>query len=286
MTHTTTRSGPLQLRCANKWLDLTRPAIMGILNVTPDSFVDGGRYNSQDAALERVALMLAEGADIIDIGAESSRPHAQPVPLQVELDRLMPILQRIKSEFDVILSVDTYKPQVMAEAINSGVHMINDIFALQHDTALSTIAQSKVAVCLMHMQGQPQTMQLTPQYDDITSEVTRFLEARISACRKAGIDQDRLVIDPGFGFGKTTAHNFSLLKNMLYLQRLNSPIMVGLSRKSSIGEILTADIDNRVYGSLAAHVVAFLQGASIIRTHDVKPTADALKIAQAIIAQE
>lgn len=275
-----------QVQCADKNLDVSKPKIMGILNVTPDSFVDGGRYHNSEKALQRVAVMLNEGADIIDIGAESTRPHVKPVSLQEEIDRLLPVLLAVKNEFDTFISIDTYKPEVMLEAIKVGVHMINDVYALGKKGAVDVIARSDVGVCLMHMQGIPSTMQINPQYLDVTAQVGDFLEQRMSACAVAGIAMKRIVIDPGFGFGKTTAHNISLLKNLSHLKRLNVPILAGLSRKASIGEILAAEVEDRLFGSLSAHVIAYLNGANIIRTHDIKPTAQALRIAQAVIEQE
>ncbi len=259
---------------------------MGILNLTPDSFADGGRYHSKDLALQRAAQMVSEGAQIIDIGAESSRPYAQVVSAEEELNRLMPIVFAIKNEFDIVLSVDTYKPQVMAEAIKAGVHIINDICALQNPDSLRIIAQSDVGVCLMHMQGEPQTMQDQPSYHDVVVEVAAFLEQRLSACIDAGISKDRIIIDPGFGFGKTTMHNMRLLRNLNKLAYLEVPILVGLSRKTSIGEILQTSVDDRVYGSLAAHLIGVMCGANIVRTHDIKPTAQALKIFEAAMRKE
>lgn len=276
------------MTCADKVLTLSAPKIMGILNLTPDSFADGGRYNSTTLALQRVAEMVNEGADIIDIGAQSSRPYAQVVCVQEELDRLMPVVLALKNEFDILLSIDTYKPQVMAEAIKAGVHLINDIFALQNSESLKVISQSNVGVCLMHMQGEPQTMQDHPTYHDVVEEVATFLEERLKACIEVGISKDRIIIDPGFGFGKSTMHNMRLLRNLNRLAFLEVPILVGLSRKKSIGEILRAPVEDRVYGSLAAHIIAVMQGAKIVRTHDIKPTAQALQIVEAVtsITQE
>lgn len=270
--------------CADKTLSLLEPKVMGILNLTPDSFADGGRYNAVDSALQRVAAMVAEGADIVDIGAESSRPYAQRVSLTEEIDRLMTILLAVKREFDVIISVDTYKPEIMAEVINAGVHLINDIYALRHGQSLEIMARSNAAVCLMHMQSDPENMQQQPSYVDVVAEVGTFLQHRVDVCLEAGIAKDRIVIDPGFGFGKTTAHNMALLKNLADFSVIGVPILVGLSRKTSIGEILSVPVAERLYGSLAAQVIAYLNGARIIRTHDVKPTIQALKVAQAVIS--
>lgn len=277
---------PLQLQCNGQKLIFDRPRIMGILNLTPDSFADGGRYCTKESALRRVSQMLAEGADIVDVGAESSRPFAATVSVQEELDRLLPILLAIKNEFDTVISVDTYKTEVMVEAIKAGVHMINDICALQMPRAVDLVAANKVAVCLMHMQGSPNTMQIAPAYSDVLSDVAKFLHGRATVCLAKGISADRIIIDPGFGFGKTTQHNLTLLKNLNSLSGFNFPILVGFSRKASIGELLSAPVEDRLFGSLSAHVIAYLNGAHIIRTHDIQPTVQALKIAQAVIAQD
>lgn len=266
------------IRCADRVLDLTTPKIMGILNLTPDSFYAESRCSSKETAKLRVAAMIEEGADIIDIGAESSRPYAKTISLQEEIDRILETLEVVKQNFDVILSVDTYKAKVMQEAIKLGVHMINDIYALTQPNSLLTIANSNVAICLMHMQGSPNTMQDRPHYHAVVPEVSKFLSVQIDQCLAQGIDEARIIIDPGFGFGKTTPHNMTLLKNLAELKRLGYPLLVGLSRKASIGELLNLPIEERMYGSLAAHIIASMQGANIIRTHDIKPTAHALKI--------
>jgi dihydropteroate synthase len=277
---------PSMIQCANKRLDLSTPAVMGILNLTPDSFYDGGNYNTTDKALMHVEAMLSEGADIIDIGAESSRPDARGLSLQEEMDRIMTTLVSLKMRFDTLFSVDTYKPLVMKEAIKMGVNMINDIYALRQEGAVDVIRESRVAVCLMHMQGTPNDMQNNPSYVDPISELSLFFKDRTQHCLEAGIAKNRILIDPGFGFGKTTLHNISLLKNLMQFRQLGFPLLVGLSRKTSIGEILSLPPSARLYGSLAAHVIAILQGASVIRTHDVKPTVEALKITTAILRQE
>jgi dihydropteroate synthase len=275
-----------ELTCADKTLTFNTPKIMGILNLTPDSFADGGRYNNKDLSLKRVEQMIDEGADIIDIGAESSRPYAQRVSTQAEIDRLLEVFTAVRDRFDVVLSVDTYKPSVMSEVIKVGAHLINDIYALQVEGSLDVIAKSQVAVCLMHMQGTPDTMQDNPSYDNVVPDVVTFLEDRVNACLSAGISRNRIIIDPGFGFGKTTKHNMTMLRNLRLFQRLGLPILAGLSRKASIGEILAVPVEDRLFGSLSAHVIAAIQGAAVIRTHDVKPTAQALKIAQAVMEQE
>lgn len=274
------------LRCANKTLSLHLPRVMGILNVTPDSFADGGRYLKLDTALKRVALMIDEGADIIDIGAESTAPYSQRVCLQEEIDRILPIVTAVQSRFDTILSVDTYKSAVMHEVIKAGVHLINDIHALQGDGSLEVVSKSNVGVCLMHMQGTPETMQNHPSYTDVTIEVGEFLQKRVQSCLAVGIQKDRMLIDPGFGFGKTTEHNMQLLKNLRQLQRFQIPILAGLSRKFSMGEILSLPVEKRLFGSIAAHVLAITNGAAIVRTHDVEPTVQALKITHAVLRQE
>lgn len=273
----------MKITCANKVLTITTPKIMGILNLTPDSFSDGGKYLLKDLALQRVEQMIEEGADIIDIGAESSRPYAEKVSAEQEIHRLLDVLLAIKQRFDILISVDTYKPQVMKEAIKAGAHIINDISALQNDESVKAIAESNVAVCLMHMQGTPETMQNNPAYVKVVDEVITFLEDRVSVCMKAGINRDRIIIDPGFGFGKSTQHNMTLLRQLESFKRLQLPILAGLSRKASIGEILQAKVEDRLYGSLAAHVIAAVKGADIIRTHDIKPTVEALKITEAVI---
>ena len=280
----TSSSSYLQL--AEKTLSLAQPRVMGILNLTPDSFVDGGKYNTKECALKRVDQMQKEGADIIDLGAESSHPFAKHISLQEEIDRIMEILISIKQRFDLILSVDTYKPEVMKEAIAQGVHLINDIYALRMPGALEVVAQSQVGICLMHMQNSPDTMQLKPYYKDVVCEVSNFLQNRATVCAEANILQNRIIIDPGFGFGKTTEHNLLLLKHLTVLKDLGFPILAGLSRKASIGEILSLPAQDRLYGSIAAHSIAVVNGAAIVRTHDVKPTAEALKIAEAVLVQE
>lgn len=271
------------LRCGDRLLNLAAPRVMGILNITPDSFYDGGHYLSPDKALKRVEQMIAEGAAMIDIGAESSRPYAKSISLQEEIDRIMQLLLPIRSRFDIILSVDTYKPAVMAEAIRLGVDLINDIYALRQEGALEVVASSQVACCLMHMQKTPATMQNNPVYQDIVAEVSDFLLSRAEVCLAKNIASNRILIDPGFGFGKTTSHNLMLLKNLTLLKKLGFPMLVGLSRKTTIGKILNLPVDQRLFGSLSAHVIAAMQGAKIIRTHDIKPTVEALGIVKAVL---
>lgn len=258
-------------------------SVMGILNVTPDSFSDGGRFNRADAALHHVEKMIRDGAVIIDIGGESTRPGAPDVSLDQELERVIPVLEAIKSRFDILVSVDTSKPLVMQQAITAGADMINDVRALQEEGALAACAESDVQVCLMHMLGQPRTMQKDPSYNDVVADVADFFEQRLIACEAAGISSQRIWFDPGFGFGKTLAHNVRLLKELNELNRLELPLLVGISRKSMIGALLgDYPVEKRMQGSVAAAVIAAMHGARLLRVHDVKATVDALKIVQAI----
>jgi dihydropteroate synthase len=257
--------------------------VMGVLNVTPDSFSDGGVYTSLDKAFAHAQKMIEEGAAIIDIGGESARPGAQRISVQEELDRVMPVLENLRQKSPVAISVDTSKPAVMREVLQAGADMINDIRALQEPGALEVLAQSNASVCLMHMQGTPQTMQHDPRYDDVVGEIKDFFAHRIQACEQAGIDRSRIIVDPGFGFGKSMAHNLSLLKHLDRFQEFGVPLLMGLSRKSTIGAILDdAPVTERLYGSLAAAVIAAWQGAQILRVHDVKPTVQALQICYAV----
>ncbi len=252
--------------------------IMGILNVTPDSFSDGGKYTKLDNALRQVEQMIEDGASIIDIGGESTRPGAADVLLADELERTIPVVKAIKQRFDVCVSIDTSKAQVMAEALNCGVDLINDVRALQNEGCVDVVAQSNVPVCLMHMQGQPRTMQSAPQYTDLLADITDFFQQRISACQQAGIEKERLILDPGFGFGKTLEQNYQLLAQLEYFKTLGLPILSGTSRKSMIGNLLNRPPEKRLAGSVTTAVIAVQNGASIIRVHDVKETMDALKI--------
>jgi dihydropteroate synthase len=272
----------MKLRCANLSLDLSTPKVMGILNVTPDSFSDGGKFHHIDAALTHAQQMIEQGADIIDIGGESTRPGAQPVMLEEELQRVIPVIQAL-SGCGAVLSVDTYKPEVMRAAIEAGVHMVNDVFALQQPGALQAVQDSQVAICLMHMQGTPQTMQVQPSYQNVLAEVQAFLTQRVEVVRQIGVGDDRIVLDPGFGFGKKTAHNLTLLKHLAELHIANLPILAGLSRKSVLGQIVGQDADQRVFASVAASVLAVSHGANIVRVHDVKATVEALKVSTAVM---
>jgi dihydropteroate synthase len=260
---------------------MSRPLVMGIVNVTPDSFSDGGRHLLRDAAIAHAQQLIAEGADILDIGGESTRPGAQEVSIQEEMDRVLPVIEGL-CNVAVPLSIDTCKPEVMRAALAAGVHMVNDINALQQPEALAAVAASDAAVCLMHKQGQPQTMQLEPYYQDVLLEVLEFLRTRVAAIEDAGIGRDRIVVDPGFGFGKTMQHNLTLLRDLEHLSTLGVPLLAGLSRKSMLGAITGQDVAHRLSASVAAALIAVQRGAAIVRVHDVRATCDALKIWQAV----
>lgn len=263
---------------------LSLPCVMGILNVTPDSFSDGGRYLNIDDAVAHAQQMVAEGATIIDIGGESTRPGAPEVPLQTELDRVLPVLERLHAaQLPALLSVDTTKAEVMRAAIAAGVDIINDINALRGKGCLAAITGQDVYVCLMHMQGTPRTMQHEPYYHDVVNEVKTFLVERVNACTIAGIAREQLIIDPGFGFGKTLSHNLLLLQHLHAFAELDLPILVGTSRKSMLGQLLDKPVEQRVAGGLALTTIALQQGAQIIRTHDVAETVDVLRVTQALL---
>ena len=278
-------SAPVLLRCAGRTLDLSRPLVMGVLNVTPDSFSDGGRFVSREAAIEQGLRMAAEGAALIDVGGESTRPGAEPVGVQEELQRVLPVIEQLRRATTAIISVDTSKPEVMAAAAAAGAGFINDVRALREPGALEAAAASGCGLCLMHMQGDPRTMQAAPSYRDVVAEVREFLGGRVAACRSAGIDPLRISVDPGFGFGKTLEHNLTLLRHLSELAADGIPVLVGLSRKSTVGKLTGRDPGERVYGSVALAVIAALNGARIIRAHDVGPTVDALKVAAAVAAE-
>jgi dihydropteroate synthase len=270
------------MKFRDNFLDLTTSKVMGVLNVTPDSFSDGGAFNMLENGLSQAALMLSEGADIIDIGGESTRPGAQAVTVQQELDRVIPVIEAVFKRFDTIVSIDTSKAQVMKEAINAGASLINDVRALQENGALDIAVKANVPVCLMHMQGQPRLMQQNPCYDDVVKDVMTFLQDRISVCRKAGIAENQIIVDPGFGFGKSIEHNYQILANLERFHELNVPVMAGMSRKSMIGNLLQRKIDQRLAGNIATATIAAQKGAQIIRVHDVKETIDAVKIVNII----
>ncbi len=267
--------------CGKFQLDLSRPLVMGIINVTPDSFSDGGRHASTIAAIAHARQLIADGADILDIGGESTRPGAATVSEQQELERVLPVIEGLR-DISVPISIDTYKPEVMRAAIRAGAVMVNDVNALQAEGALQTVAQSDVAVCLMHKQGTPQTMQQRPAYQNVLDEVTAFLRERIAAAEAAGIARERIMIDPGFGFGKTVEHNLDLLCGLQTFRALGLPVLVGLSRKSMLGAITGREVDERMAASVAAALLAVQRGAAIVRVHDVRETVDALKIWNAI----
>lgn len=265
----------------NQRLNLDYPHVMGILNVTPDSFSDGGLFVAPGSLQLQVEAMLAAGVGIIDVGGESTRPGAQPVALAEELKRVIPCIELIRSISDIPISIDTSKPAVMRAAVAAGADMINDVNALGAQGALQAVAELGVPVCLMHMQGQPETMQQRPEYTDVVAQVLDFFMARIDACLAAGIAKEQILLDPGFGFGKTLEHNFQLLKKLELFHSLGCPLLAGLSRKSMLGSVTDKAVDQRLAGSLAAAVIAAMQGAKILRVHDVAETVDALKIVQA-----
>lgn len=273
----------MYLDCAGKRLDMSLSHVMGILNVTPDSFYDGGRINHVSDALRQVERMVAEGASIIDVGGESTRPGAQEVSLQEELDRILPVIEAVSARFSIVVSVDTYKPQVMREAVAKGAGLINDIYGLRGEGAIEVVAQLGVPACIMHMQGEPKTMQANPEYEDVVEEVYEFFVERTTACERAGIGLDKLLIDPGFGFGKTLQHNLLLMQSLDRYVTLSCPMVVGVSRKSMIGAILDKDVEQRLCGSIALASLAVWQGANIIRAHDVGATVDALKLMDAVM---
>lgn len=266
----------------DRTLDLSLTHVMGVVNVTPDSFSDGGRFIKAEAALAQARQLVSAGASILDVGGESTRPGATPVTVQQELDRVVPVVEALAREGEVILSVDTSTPEVMREVAGAGAHLINDVRALSREGALEAAVDTGLSVCLMHMQGQPGTMQISPEYDDVVAEVERYLGDRIAACEAAGLKRQQLLVDPGFGFGKTLGHNLSLLKHLQRFGRWGCPVLVGLSRKSMIGDVLGKPVDQRLCGSLAAAVVAAMNGAAIVRAHDVAETADAIAVINAL----
>jgi dihydropteroate synthase len=261
---------------------LNKVKVMGILNVTPDSFSDGGQFTCVDSALKKVDQMVENGVDIIDIGGESTRPGAAEVSVKDEIVRVIPLLKAIKLRFDINVSIDTSKAEVMSEAIVHGADMINDVRALQNKGCLEVVAQSDIAICLMHMQGMPRTMQHNPQYSNVITDILEFFRQRIDFCERNGINKKRLVLDPGFGFGKTLAHNYEVLAQLALFKSLGLPVLAGISRKSMIGNLLNREVDERLAGSLTAAIVAIQQGANIIRVHDVQESVDAINILKAV----
>lgn len=275
-------AGVTRLDCGGRALDLGRVGVMGVLNVTPDSFSDGGLFLARDRAVDHAIRMVAEGAAIIDIGGESTRPGARGVSVQEELDRVIALIEALQQAIAVPISIDTSKPEVMRAAVAAGAGMINDVRALRAPEALQTAAQLGVPVCLMHMQGEPRTMQEDPRYDDVVQEVKEFLRLRSQACRDAGIHAANIIVDPGFGFGKTLEHNLELLRNLGELATLGAPVLVGLSRKSMIAKVLDLPLERRMIASVALAVVAVQNGADLVRAHDVGATCEAVRMAEAV----
>lgn len=274
------------LDCRGKSLDLTYPQVMGILNVTPDSFSDGGHFFAQDLALKQAKQMVADGATIIDVGGESTRPGAAVVPVEEEITRVVPVIEAIQSELAIPISIDTSKPDVMSAAVAAGAGLINDVQALRVEGALTTAAELAVPICLMHAQGTPQTMQDAPQYGQVVDEVIAFLSERVAACESVGIDKSQLILDPGFGFGKRARHNLQLMKHLSRLVALDLPVLIGVSRKSIIGKLLNVSVEERLVGSLALASLAVWQGAKIIRTHDVRETVQVVNLCNHVIQVE
>lgn len=275
-----------RLPCGSRLLDLSRPHVMGILNVTPDSFSDGGLFARRDAALRHAQDMLTAGATIIDVGGESTRPGARSVSALEELERVAPIVEAISAELDVIISVDTSTPAVMRETARLGAGLINDVRALQREGALDAAYATGLPVCLMHMRGEPGTMQDNPQYHDVVAQVSEFLVERMAACESVGIAREQIILDPGFGFAKDLQHNLSLFKHLSTLHELGRPLLVGVSRKSMIGKVLGHEVGGRLYGSLALAALAVSQGARILRVHDVAETVDVVRMIAAVEAAE
>jgi dihydropteroate synthase len=273
----------MQWRCRDRIIDLTRPVVMGILNVTPDSFSDGNRYAGVEAALQRAASIAAEGAVIIDVGGESTRPGAGAVDEAVEIARVVPVIEGIAAASDIAISIDTSKPKVMAAAVAAGACIINDVYALRAPGARAFAAACEAGVCLMQMQGEPRTMQDNPRYDDVVAEVSEFLVRQRDACVRTGIARDAIALDPGLGFGKGLGHNLTLLKSLSHLAALGSPLLIGVSRKSFIGRVLGRPVDERLHGGLGLAALAVIEGARVIRTHDVAATRDALCMVSAVL---
>ncbi|APD86190.1 dihydropteroate synthase [Alteromonas sp. Mex14] len=266
------------MQFGNKFIDLSKPQVMGILNVTPDSFSDGGKHADVNQALKHALQMVDEGASFIDIGGESTRPGAPEVSLQEELDRTIPVIEAVAKNASCVISIDTSKAEVMREAVSVGAGLINDVRALQEPGALEAASEAGVPVCLMHMQGQPRTMQNNPSYDDVVEDVAQFLLERAKACKASGIAQEKILFDPGYGFGKSLEHNYALVKHLPKLMDLGYPVLVGMSRKSMIGNLLNRKVDERLAGSISLATIVAQMGAQIIRVHDVKETADAVNI--------
>ncbi|EPR7143847.1 dihydropteroate synthase [Klebsiella pneumoniae] len=274
----------MKLVAQGSTLDLSHPHVMGILNVTPDSFSDGGTHNSLIEAVKHANLMINAGATIIDIGGESTRPGAAEVSVEEELARVIPVVEAIAQRFEVWISVDTSKAEVIRQSARAGAHIINDIRSLTEPGALQAAAETGLPVCLMHMQGQPKTMQEAPKYEDVFADVERFFNEHIVRCEQAGIAKEKLLLDPGFGFGKNLSHNYQLLARLGEFHHFGLPLLVGMSRKSMVGQLLNVGPSERLNGSLACAVIAAMQGAQIIRVHDVKETVEALRVVEATLA--
>ncbi|MGI1671946.1 MAG: dihydropteroate synthase [Neptuniibacter sp.] len=278
------------LQCGHKQLDLSFTQVMGILNVTPDSFSDGGNLYSAESLLldkvvKRASQMVSDGASILDVGGESTRPGAASVSVQQEMDRVLPVVEKLNAELDVVLSVDTSTPEVMRESARLGAGIINDVRALGREGALEAAAETNLPVCLMHMQGSPATMQDQPEYKDVLEEVTDFLLQRVAACEGSGIDRNKIILDPGIGFGKTVEHNLRIMNNIAHFRAKGMPVLIGTSRKSMLGAVLKREVDQRLAGSLATVAFAVVQGAEIIRVHDVAETVDVVKMTRAMMAE-
>lgn len=276
----------MQLKLPQRSLSLAAPRVMGIVNCTPDSFFDGGRHATLDAALAHARSMIKDGADIVDVGGESTRPGSAPISEAEEIDRVVPLIAALRRESDIVISIDTMKPEVMRAACRAGAELVNDVFALQAPGALEAVRELGAAVCLMHMRGEPRTMQHAPHYDDVVAEVCGFLARRIVTCVDAGIDRARLCVDPGIGFGKRLPHNLALLRALPQLRGLECPVLLGVSRKSMFADLLDRPPAERLPGALAVTAIAVAQGVAIVRTHDVRATVDAVRVAQALSMEQ
>ena len=272
----------MKMKFAARELDMSRCHVMGVLNVTPDSFSDGGVFNRPDAALARARQMVADGATFVDVGGESTRPGAKPVSVQEELDRVCPLVEAATRELDAIISVDTSTPEVMAEAAKLGAGLINDVRALQRDGAPEAVATAGIPVCIMHIKGEPRTMQDKPEYQSVRREVSAFLSERIRIAEHAGVRPENILLDPGFGFGKNLEHNLQLMASLEQMHILGHPLLIGVSRKSMLGQITGREVNERLPASLAAATIAAMKGASIIRAHDVRETMDAVRVVAAV----
>ncbi|MDU6926100.1 dihydropteroate synthase [Franconibacter helveticus] len=274
----------MKLFAQGSTLDLSHPHVMGILNVTPDSFSDGGQHNTLVEAVKHANAMINAGATIIDVGGESTRPGAAEVSVEEELARVIPVVEALAQRFEIWISVDTSKPEVIREAARVGAHIINDIRSLQEPGALAAAVETGLPVCLMHMQGEPKTMQQAPQYENVFAEVEQFFQQHIARCEAAGISRDKILLDPGFGFGKNLTHNYQLLARICEFHHFGLPLLVGMSRKSMVGQLLNVGPDQRLSGSLACAVIAAMQGAQIVRVHDVKETVEAMRVVEATLS--